>query len=86
MSVTEIITNICTREDLKVCSVFLSGEGFVRVLDVSVAVFVQGLQMSHVIFAAQTDLNRQLIPEPVTVGDIQRVILRHAVEVRVVRI
>ena len=42
--------------------------------------------MAHIVLASQTDLNRQLVPEPVAVRDVERMVLRLAVEGRVVGI
>ena len=85
MAVTEIITYVRTRIDLEIRRVFLILHACVGVLNSTRSVFVERLQMTHIILAAQTYLYRQFIPEAVAVRDIQRMVLRHAVEVRVVR-
>ena len=40
--------------------------------------------MTHVILTAQTDLNGQFVPKPITVRDIKRMVLCQAVEVGVI--
>ena len=84
MAVTEIIADIGAREELEIRCIFLVLHSRVRVLDGSRAVFIMRLQMTHVVLATQTYLQRQLVPEPVSVGHIQRMVLRQSVEVRIV--
>ena len=84
MPVSEIITDIGRRVELEIRRVFLVGISGIRVLYVTVGILITRLQMTHVILTAQTDLNGQFVPKPITVRDIKRMVLCQAVEVGVI--
>ena len=49
-------------------------------------VFVERLQMPHVVLATESYLDGKFIPEAVAVCHVQGVVLREVIEIRVVRV